>query len=103
MTKRTGLRNVDDVTCKSLGPRRKRARFRAWHRGTRELDLLLGGFADARVAGFDGPKLDRFEELMNCADPDLFDWISGGVAVPEDADAALIAEIAAHVEKGSQP
>jgi antitoxin CptB len=100
MTTDTGLDDMDDVTGKPLGPRRKRARFRAWHRGTREMDLVLGPFADARVEAFDAPMLNRFETLMDCADADLFAWIAGGAAIPADADAPLIAEIAAHAGRG---
>jgi antitoxin CptB len=57
--------------------RRKRLLFRSWHRGTREADLILGRFADAYVAGFDEAQLDRYEALLDCADPDIFAWVSG--------------------------
>jgi antitoxin CptB len=54
--------------------RRKKLIFRAWHRGTREMDLLLGSFADAYVHTLDGTGLDQFEHLLTCSDPDLYDW-----------------------------
>jgi antitoxin CptB len=54
--------------------RRKKLIFRAWHRGTREMDLLLGSFADAHVPGLDETGLDQFEHLLTCSDPDLYDW-----------------------------
>ena len=57
--------------------RRKRLLFRSWHRGTRESDLILGRFAEAHLAGFDAGQLDRYEALLECADADLFDWVSG--------------------------
>ena len=57
--------------------RRKRLSFRSWHRGTREADLILGRFADAHLAGFDEAQLDRYEALLDCPDPDIFDWVSG--------------------------
>ena len=57
--------------------RRKRLLFRSWHRGTRESDLILGRFAEAHIAGFDAGQLDRYEALLECADADLFDWVSG--------------------------
>jgi antitoxin CptB len=59
-----------------LAIRRKRLFFRAWHRGTREADLILGSFAESYLAGFDDPQLDRFEALLEVPDAELFDWIN---------------------------
>jgi antitoxin CptB len=56
--------------------RRKRLLFRSWHRGTREADLILGRFADAYLAEFDDAQLARYEALLDCPDPDIFDWVS---------------------------
>jgi antitoxin CptB len=67
-------------------PRRKRLLFRAWHRGTREADLILGSFAEQHLAGFDEAQLDRFEALLDVPDWDLFDWITGRAAPPPDRD-----------------
>ena len=64
--------------------RRKRLSFRSWHRGTRESDLILGRFADAHLAGFDEAQLDRYEALLDCADADIFDWVSGRTAPPPE-------------------
>jgi antitoxin CptB len=66
--------------------RRKRLAFRSWHRGTRETDLILGRFADAHLAGFDGGQLDRYEALLECADADLFDWVTGRATPPPEHD-----------------
>jgi antitoxin CptB len=65
---------------------RKRLLFRSWHRGTREADLILGSFAEANLAGFDQPRLDRYEALLECADADLLDWITGRAALPPEYD-----------------
>ena len=62
--------------------RRKRLLFRSWHRGTREADLILGRFADQHLAGFDEAQLDRYEALLDCADPDIFAWVSGCTVPP---------------------
>jgi antitoxin CptB len=70
----------------SIDNRRRRLLFRSWHRGTREADLLLGAFAEAHLAGFDGERLDQFEALLEVPDADLFDWISGRVAPPDEHD-----------------
>jgi len=56
--------------------RRKRLFYRAWHRGTREADLLLGSFAEAYLGAFGAVQLDRFEALLECPDAELFDWIN---------------------------
>jgi len=70
--------------------RRKRLAFRSWHRGTRESDLILGRFADAHLAGFNDGQLDRYEALLECADADLFDWITGRAALPPEHDHDVI-------------
>jgi antitoxin CptB len=62
----------------------KRLRFRAWHRGTRELDLLIGRFADAHLETMDDSQLDRFEAFMELPDPDVYGWLVKGLPVPEE-------------------
>lgn len=74
----------------SVETRRKRLRFRAWHRGTREMDLLMGSFADAHIDGFDHPALDRFEAMLDLGDPDLYDWRSGRADVPAEHDSDVM-------------
>jgi antitoxin CptB len=55
--------------------RLKRMRFRAWHRGMKEVDLVLGPFADAHLNGLDDEALDAFELLLSVPDNDLYDWL----------------------------
>jgi antitoxin CptB len=62
--------------------RLKRLRIRSWRRGTKEMDLLLGPYADAALAELDGAALDAFEALLAENDQDLYAWISG--AAPSD-------------------
>ena len=57
--------------------RRRRLLFRCWHRGTQESDLILGSFAEDFLKTLDSDQLGRFEALLDCTDPDLFDWIFG--------------------------
>ena len=64
----------------------RRLLFRSRHRGTQESDLLLGSFAELRLSDFDAAQLDRFEALLDCADPELFDWLIGGRAPPPQHD-----------------
>src|SRR5207244_12730554 len=80
-----GYRQGDEMTLSSE-IRRKRLSFRSWHRGTRESDLILGRFADAHLAGFDEVQLDRYEALLDCADADIFDGVSGRAAAAPEHD-----------------
>ena len=62
---------------------RKQLRFRSWHRGTREMDLLLGRFADANLAQMDRGQLDRYAWLLENSDPDIYIWVTGREAPPD--------------------
>lgn len=59
-----------------LDPRRKRLLFRCWHRGTREMDLLLGRFADAHIADLSDPEVEELEQLIELPDHDLYAALS---------------------------
>ncbi len=69
--------------------RRKRLKFQAWHRGTKEMDYLLGTFADRHIEELQDHELDIFEKLTNEADQDIFNWICGREAIPEEHNTAL--------------
>lgn len=73
--------------------RLKRLRYRAWHRGIKEMDLILGPFADAHLASLEEEALDAFEVLLEEPDPLLYAWISDREAVPPEADTALLRRI----------
>lgn len=94
---RTGKAGKMGTTISSdgLDPRRKRVLFRAWHRGTREMDLLLGQFADHAIAGMSEVELDAFEALMEVPDRDLFSWIAGREAVPGNYDTGVLRRVVA--------
>jgi len=62
--------------------RRKRAVYRASHRGTKELDLILGRYATLRVPDMDEARLTEFEQFLALPDPDIDQWIRG-FAVPD--------------------
>ena len=64
----------------------RRLLFRSWRRGTQESDLVLGSFAEHSLEALDNDQLGRFEALLDCADPDLFDWIFGVSAPPPEHD-----------------
>ena len=65
-----------------LAVRRRRLRFRCWHRGTREMDLLLGRFADGAIETFDHNDLDCLDALLGQSDPDLYNWVTGRETPP---------------------
>jgi antitoxin CptB len=73
-----------------IAMRRRRLRYRAAHRGTRELDLILGPYADAHVEAAGEVELDRFEQLLEEADTDLQKWLLRQEPPPHEADRDLI-------------
>ena len=62
--------------------RLKRLGMRSWRRGTKEMDLILGPYADAALARLDAAALEAYEALLNENDQDLYAWITGRTAVP---------------------
>ncbi len=82
-------------TSADLDVRRRRILFRAWHRGTREMDLVMGGFADAEIGGLQPSEMEAFERLLDLQDVDLLKWITGEIAVPAEFDTALFRRMAA--------
>ena len=77
----------------ALDPRRKRALFRAWHRGIREMDLVMGRFADREIATLDASELEEFERLMEEPDQEVLGWVLGHTAPPPARDTALLARL----------
>jgi antitoxin CptB len=73
-----------------LEPRRRRALYRATHRGTHENDLLIGGFVASRISGMEEAVLDALERILELPDPDLADWISGRRPIPPEHDGPLL-------------
>jgi antitoxin CptB len=72
-----------------LDERRRRLLYRSWHRGTREMDLIMGRFADAVIGELSEADIDAFERLSEVPDPDLYAWLSGARPVPLEYDIAL--------------
>ena len=78
-----------------LDDRRKRLLFRCWHRGTREMDLILGRFADAEIASLSDAELTELETLLEVNDPDLYAAITGDKQLAAEIAGALFARIRA--------
>lgn len=78
-----------------LDPRRRRILFRAWHRGMRETDLIMGRFADRHVGELSEDELDEFERLIDVPDRDLLSWLTGEAATPVNYDQPVLRKLKA--------
>jgi antitoxin CptB len=72
-----------------LDARRRRMLFRSWHRGIKEMDLIMGRFSDAHIAELSDRELDDYEKLMELRDQEVLSWIDGTIAVPPAHDTPL--------------
>lgn len=82
------------ASSESAEARLKRMRMRSWRRGTKEMDLILGPFADARLGGLGDDQLALYDDVLNESDTDLLPWILGQRPAP-DRLSPMIALIAA--------
>jgi antitoxin CptB len=76
-------------TSADLDVRRRQILYRAWHRGMREMDLIMGRFADAKIDSLTDEELADFEELIEVMDRDLLGWITGELETPRNYDTGL--------------
>ena len=76
-----------------LDDRRKRLLFRCWHRGTREMDLILGRFADAEIATLSDDELAQLEHLIEAPEPDLYAALTGNVPLAREYASSLFDRI----------
>ena len=79
----------------SLDARRRRILFRSWHRGMREMDLVLGRFVDAEIARLSESELDDYERLLEAQDRDLFSWLTSEAEIPGLYDTPVLGKIRA--------
>lgn len=77
------------LSSEGLDARRRRILFRVWHRGTREMDLIMGPFADAHLPALTDAELAELEELIDVPDQDLFAWATDAAPIPADHDGPL--------------
>jgi antitoxin CptB len=82
------MTNDDDARLRKL-------KLRAWRRGFREADLILGPFADKHVSEFTPTELDWFEILLDQPDQDVYAWIVGTLPTPADFDGEIMNRIKA--------
>jgi len=76
--------------------RRKRLLYRATHRGTKEADVIIGGFITEKVAGLSEAQVVEAEILLEESDIDLVNWIIGREETPEQWRAGMLADIVAY-------
>jgi antitoxin CptB len=74
----------------TIETRRKRLLWRASHRGLREMDLMLGGFAKSHIGQFSEAELDELETIIAMPDQDLLGWILGETPVPRGQASATL-------------
>jgi antitoxin CptB len=87
----TDTAGADDA----LSVRRRKLKFRSWHRGMREMDLIMGRFADACVDAMGPAELDDYERLMEVPDPDLFGCVLADDPPPPDLDSPMLRRLRA--------
>lgn len=85
------------MTEQSTDIRRRQLRFRAWHRGTREADLLMGPFADDFLGQCPDSEVEAFAHLCTAEDPDIWDWVVGRKPVDPAHDGTVFQALLAFV------
>ena len=86
---------MTERSSEGLDDRRKKLLFRAWRRGVRETDLIVGRFADACIGTLDAAALDDFERLIEEPNADLYAWVIGAGDVPADFDTPVLSKLRA--------
>ncbi|MDI1280743.1 MAG: antitoxin CptB [Brevundimonas sp.] len=82
-----------------LKERMGRIIFRAWRRGFREADLVLGPFAEQVGPTLDTAELDAFESMLEAEDHDLYAWIIGKTPIPAEHDGPVMARLQAFMRE----
>ena len=77
----------------ALNIRKKRLKFRCWHRGSREADLLLGTFADRYLEDMGPTDVVKLENIVDCDDQVIWDWLTGVAEVPKGISRTMIHDL----------
>jgi len=89
-----------NLSSDGLDARRRRLLFRCWHRGIREMDLVLGPFADAQLKRLNDAELDEVERWLDVPDQLIFAWVDGMEAAPAEFDTLLFRRLCEFNNKG---
>jgi len=84
---------MTERSSEGLDARRRKLLFRAWRRGVREMDLIVGRFADVHIDKFDPKDLDDFERLIEAGNAELYAWVTGTENPPAHYDTAVLAQL----------
>jgi antitoxin CptB len=90
-----------NLSSEGLDVRRRRLLFRCWHRGIREMDLVLGRFADAHIASLGENELDEIDRWLEVPDQQIFAWVNGMEPVPPEYDTPLFLRLRKSNTKGA--
>ena len=90
------------ISSEGLDERRRKLLFRSWHRGIREMDLVLGRFADAQIATLSDADLDEYEAWLEVPDQQIFSWVNGTQAAPAEIDTPLFRRLCDFHHKGAR-
>ena len=89
-----------NLSSEGLDLRRRRLLFRCWHRGIREMDLVLGRFADTHLASLNDSELDEVEAWLVVPDQRIFAWVNAMEPVPPNFDTGLFRRLQSFHKKG---
>ncbi|MGA8970735.1 MAG: succinate dehydrogenase assembly factor 2 [Pseudolabrys sp.] len=89
-----------NLSSEGLDDRRRRLLFRCWHRGIREMDLVLGHFADAHLTSLSDSDLGELERWLDVPDQQIFAWVNGMEPVPPNYDTGLFQQLRDFHSKG---
>lgn len=81
---------------------KKKLIFRAWHRGTREADLLIGSFAKEFVPAMSEAEVNEFATIMERSDPDIYNWMTGREEPPKELQNSVMERLKNYRFKGKE-
>jgi antitoxin CptB len=93
---------MTERSSEGLDVRRRKLLFRAWRRGVREMDLIVGRFADVYIDRFDDRALDDFERLIEAPNADLYGWVVTAESIPADYDTSVLRQLIAFHAQGER-
>lgn len=82
-----------EISSEGLDLRLRKLKFRLWHRGIREMDLVMGGFADAELMNLGHEQLTEVERWLDIPDQQMFAWVNGSETPPPDLDTPLFRKL----------
>jgi antitoxin CptB len=94
---------LSELSSEGLDARRRRLLFRCRHRGIREMDFVLGRFADAQLMQLTDPELAELETWLEIPDQQIFAWVNGSEAAPPERDTALFRRLCDFHRGGGAP